>query len=213
VRLRREVGSRHSTAESLALLARVVSVHGDHTAAYALYEESLAIGRDLNNVWLIVPCLDGLASLGARQGEFVRAARLWGAAEVLRESVGMHIAPFERADYEQRVAAARAKLGAEAFASAWAQGRTMTPEQALTMQGSLSTTIVTTPSSTYPAGLTAREVGVLRLVARGLTNSEIAKELRLSEKTIAHHLTHIFNKTTSENRAAAAAFAIRHKLA
>ncbi|OLE03033.1 MAG: hypothetical protein AUG82_07370 [Ktedonobacter sp. 13_1_20CM_4_53_11] len=213
VRLRREVGSRHSTAESLALLARVVSVHGDHTAAYALYEESLAIGRDLNNVWLIVPCLDGLASLGARQGEFVRAARLWGAAEVLRESVGMHIAPIERADYEQRVAAARAKLGAEAFASAWAQGRTMTPEQALTMQGSLSTTIVTTPSSTYPAGLTAREVGVLRLVARGLTNSEIAKELRLSEKTIAHHLTHIFNKTTSENRAAAAAFAIRHKLA
>jgi DNA-binding NarL/FixJ family response regulator len=56
-------------------------------------------------------------------------------------------------------------------------------------------------------------VDVLRLVVRGLTNSEIAQELGLSEKTIAHHLTHIFNKTTSENRASAAAYAIRQGLA
>jgi DNA-binding NarL/FixJ family response regulator len=53
---------------------------------------------------------------------------------------------------------------------------------------------------------------VLRLLSRGLTNSEIAQELGLSEKTVAHHLTHIFNKTTSENRAAAVAFAFRHHL-
>ncbi len=64
----------------------------------------------------------------------------------------------------------------------------------------------------YPVGLTAREVEVVRLVARGLTNSEIAEKLGLSEKTIAHHLTHIFNKTTSENRAAVVAFAFRHHL-
>jgi DNA-binding CsgD family transcriptional regulator len=53
----------------------------------------------------------------------------------------------------------------------------------------------------------------LRLVARGLTSGEIARELKISEKTVAHHLTHIFNKTTSENRAAAVAFAIHHGLA
>ena len=76
-------------------------------------------------------------------------------------------------------------------------------------------TAVTTPAaaSTPGTGLTAREVEVLRLVARGRTNTDIADELGLSEKTIAHHLTHIFNKTGSENRAAAAAFAIRHGLA
>ena len=54
---------------------------------------------------------------------------------------------------------------------------------------------------------------MLRLVARGLTSGEIALELQIREKTVAHHLTHIFNKTSSENRAAAAAFAIRHGLA
>lgn len=74
-------------------------------------------------------------------------------------------------------------------------------------------TIVAPPSPPNPAGLTAREVQVLRLLVKGLTNNEIAEGFGLSEKTIAHHLTHIFNKTTSENRAAAAAFAIRHGLA
>ena len=99
----------------------------------------------------------------------------------------------------------------------------MTPEQAITSQGNAIGTPMVAPAttsssthstaSTYPAGLTAREVEVLRLVARGLTSGEIALELKISEKTVAHHLTHIFNKTSSENRAAAAAFAITHGLA
>ncbi len=63
-----------------------------------------------------------------------------------------------------------------------------------------------------PASLTEREVRVLRLVAAGMSNRQIAEELHLSEKTVANHLTHIFNKILCENRAAAAAFAIRHGL-
>jgi DNA-binding NarL/FixJ family response regulator len=55
-------------------------------------------------------------------------------------------------------------------------------------------------------------VEVLRLVARGLTNAQIAKALVLSEKTVATHLVHIVNKTKSENRASATAFSIRHGL-
>ena len=51
------------------------------------------------------------------------------------------------------------------------------------------------------------------LVAAGMSNRQIAQELALSESTVAKHLTSIFNKTASENRAAAAAFAIRHDLA
>ncbi len=64
-----------------------------------------------------------------------------------------------------------------------------------------------------PADLTEREAEVLLLVARGKSNRQIAQELGLSAKTVANHLTHIFNKTRSENRAAATAFAIHHKLA
>jgi DNA-binding CsgD family transcriptional regulator len=67
--------------------------------------------------------------------------------------------------------------------------------------------------SPLPAKLTQREAAVLKLVTCGKSNSQIAQELVISEKTVIHHLTHIFNKTNSENRTAATAFAIRHGLA
>jgi DNA-binding NarL/FixJ family response regulator len=63
-----------------------------------------------------------------------------------------------------------------------------------------------------PAGLSRREVDVLKLLAAGKSNREIADELALSEKTVANHVTMIFNKTGVENRAAAAAFATRQGL-
>ncbi len=68
-------------------------------------------------------------------------------------------------------------------------------------------------SSPLPAHLTQREAVVLQLVTRGKSNSQIAQELHISEKTVIHHLTHIFDKTNSKNRTAATAFAIRHGLA
>ena len=95
----------------------------------------------------------------------------------------------------------------------------MSPEEALSHQAHekplplTPTATAALPTRSYPAGLTARQVQVLRLLARGMMNGEIARELGLSEKTVAHHLTHIFNKTSSENRAAAVAFAIHHGLA
>jgi DNA-binding CsgD family transcriptional regulator len=64
----------------------------------------------------------------------------------------------------------------------------------------------------YPAGLSEREVGVLRLVARGLSNREIGEELVVSPATVATHLRHIFSKTGSANRAQAVAFAVSHEL-
>ncbi len=221
VKLYREVGSLHGIAESLSQLARVMAAQGNESQAYALCEESLVIARELRHPGLIASCMEGLAQVSVAQGKAARAARLWGAAETLRESASIPRPPIEQATYERSVAHARSQMDEKAFATAWLQGRGMTPGQALSSQEQETTpaaaTAVTTqaPDSTpgYFAGLTAREVEVLRLVARGRTNADIADELGLSEKTIAHHLTHIFNKTGSENRAAAAAFAIRHGLA
>ncbi len=63
-----------------------------------------------------------------------------------------------------------------------------------------------------PGGLTSREVEVLRLVATGMSNNEIAHELTLSEKTVARHLSNIFTKLDVASRTAAAAFAYQHHL-
>jgi DNA-binding NarL/FixJ family response regulator len=67
-------------------------------------------------------------------------------------------------------------------------------------------------ASTYPSGLTAREVEVLRLVAVGNTNPEIAAQLFLSEKTVARHLSNIFAKLEVTSRTGAAAYAYEHHI-
>lgn len=132
VRLFKEIGDRLGTSEALILLAQVVAFQGDYRAAYRIYEECLAIARETNHKWVIASCLEGLASTVVAQEQVVLwAAQLWGAAEALREAVGVPIPFVERADYEHAVAAARNQLGERAFAVRWAEGRMMTLEQAL----------------------------------------------------------------------------------
>jgi DNA-binding CsgD family transcriptional regulator len=63
-----------------------------------------------------------------------------------------------------------------------------------------------------PAGLTAREVDVLRLLARGLSGKEIGAHLGISAKTAANHIEHIYAKIEASNRASASLFAVRHGL-
>jgi predicted ATPase/class 3 adenylate cyclase/DNA-binding CsgD family transcriptional regulator len=227
----RALGLQQHIAYVLSQSAVVSMMQHDETAAGVFYEESLALFRQVKDQEGLAYALRRWGSMAAQQGAAVCAARLWGAAETLSDVDGLRT-PFlriieltdhEQVDYERMVSLVRTQLGERAFATAWAEGRAMTPEQVLAQQGReiAHEPVIPAPQpppatasrSGYPAGLTAREVQVLRLVAKGLTNSEVAEELGLSEKTIAHHLTHIFNKTTSENRAAAAAFAIRHQLA
>jgi HD-GYP domain-containing protein (c-di-GMP phosphodiesterase class II) len=65
----------------------------------------------------------------------------------------------------------------------------------------------------HPAGLSDREVEVLRLLAQGLSNKEIARALTIAEKTAGHHVEHIYAKTGVGTRVGAALFAMRHDLA
>jgi HD-GYP domain-containing protein (c-di-GMP phosphodiesterase class II) len=69
-----------------------------------------------------------------------------------------------------------------------------------------------TPRRAGPAGLTTREVEVLRLVARGLPNKAVAERLVISPKTVANHVEHIYAKIDASNRAAASMFAMQHGL-
>ena len=217
-----EIGQKWYTALSLGMLGKVAAHRGDLVAARALHEESLAIAIASGDKWLTPFCLEELAAVVTAQGEAVWGARLWGAAEALRDMVGSPLPPVFRADYERSVAAARTQLGEKAFTAAWAEGRTMTPEQAFTARGpamiSTSTQVgsLSTPptksSTTYPDGLTAREVEVLRLVAQGLTNEQVAEQLVISPRTVNTHLTSIFGKIGVSSRSAATRYAMEHHL-
>ena len=69
------------------------------------------------------------------------------------------------------------------------------------------------PTDRPPAGLSAREIEVLRLVAAGLSNGEIAERLFLSPNTVKAHIAHVLGKIGVHNRTAATEFALRHGIA
>jgi len=213
--LSREVGERRSTGQLLSLLGAVAAHQGDLATAHALYQESLALARGAGRELAIASGLQGLAGVVAAQGESTWAARLWGLASAMREATGAPIPPVERADYERALASAQAQLGEKTFAAAWEEGRTMTLEQALASQRPVTATqqsIPRSPRPAYPDGLTAREVEVLRLVALGMTDAQVAGQLVLSPRTVQGHLRSIYNKLGVTSRSAATRYTVEHKL-
>ncbi len=213
--LYKEMGHRHGSAESLSAFGKVLAAEADYAAARSQYEDSLEICGALDAKWIIATCLLGLGEVVAAQRQLAWAAQLWGAADALRDALGVPIPPFELADYERALTAARVQLGERAFAAAWAQGRAMTPEQALGAQGQKAAPTSTTTAAppTYPAGLTAREMEVLRLVAGGLTDVQVAEKLILSPRTVHAHISSIYSKLGVTSRSTATRYAIEHHLA
>jgi len=148
-------------------------------------------------------CLEGLAGLAGTRAQGVRAARLWGAAETLRRTISAPPTPEARRYYAQSIAAARALLGEAAWEAVWSEGSAMSPEEAveyaLSEEGA--------PARKSPPAdrraddlLTRREREVASLVARGLTNRQIAQELVISERTVDKHVTNLLKKLNLRSR-------------
>src|ERR1700730_5451903 len=125
------ISLRNSWALSTTSLAKVTAAQGDTTTARVLYEESVLLAMKADDKLNIASALEGLASVVATQGAYTWAARLWGASEALRESIGAPLTAVERPAYERAVAATREYLGQSAFDTAWIEGRGMTPEDVL----------------------------------------------------------------------------------
>ncbi len=214
----REVGEKENASEIVCYLGKVAVLQGDDAAAQRLFQEALAPGYRP----LTLFGLEGLADVATRQGKPVWAARLLGAAQALHETRGTPLPPVWRADYERAVAAARAQLDEKTFAAAWAEGRAMTLEEVLAARELATTSppaLAAQPSPppvkarvTYPDGLTAREVEVLRLVALGLTNPQIAEKLVISPQTVHAHLRSMYSKLGVTTRSAATRFAVEHHI-
>lgn len=211
IELYRELGHRHGMAKSLSIVGKICAMEGDYETAYKQHEESLRIASEMNEKWVAAVYLLELGEVVASLGQMEWAAQLWGVSEALREAAGTPIPRIERAEYEQAVPSARAALGEKLFAASWAQGRAMTPEQALAAKGK-NMFMPAKPVRSYPAGLTAREVEVLRLLATGLTDVQIAEKLILSHRTVHAHISTIYSKVGLKSRSAATRYAIEHNL-
>jgi non-specific serine/threonine protein kinase len=197
--LYREVGDIRNVATCLPSLGMLLLIQGDSERAAPLFEEGLLLQRELKYKAVVYFSLMGMAGVAALRGQPARAARLFGASEALREDIGLSVTPVANAyyDYESYVGAARAGLSEEAFNAAWSEGRTMSPEQAVEYALSAEDTsprAVPEPHVAAPGSLTPREEEIALLIARGLTNRQIASELSVSEHTVANHVAKILRK-------------------
>jgi hypothetical protein len=128
----REMGTTTKTPSTLHNLAYVALHQGDHHKSAALFGESLAIFREQGDKKGIAECLAGIAGVMGAQGKPKQAATLFGAAEATRESLGVTLWPANRIEHDRNVMAVRSQLDEATFETAWAEGRAMTIEQAIT---------------------------------------------------------------------------------
>jgi predicted ATPase/DNA-binding CsgD family transcriptional regulator len=186
---------------------------GDLTLATKLVEDELRLLRELGNKPKISYCLLGLAAIAASRGRLDRAARLWVAAETLREDIGLALVLWDHTatDYEALLENARSQLGEAGWEEAQKTGRDM-PLAEVIEYALAEDQASSAPPEALPAGLSAREAGVLRLVAQGLTNAQIARNLFISPRTVDRHLNSVYRKIGVGSRVAAARFASEHGL-
>lgn len=209
----RVIGSRYGRGIALHGLGLVAWRQGDAVGATGYLRESLTLRQETGERLGIAECLEGLAMVVAGQ-QASRAARLLGAAQVLRETIGAPRPPVERPRYEATVQAARASLGERAFTAARAAGQALSLEDAVgeaLVDEPLAETRVGLPSAARPAAacpslLSPREREVAVLVARGLSNPQIGAALAISERTAEGHVRSILNKLGCTGRAQVAAW-------
>jgi non-specific serine/threonine protein kinase len=214
--LYRQLGEPSMVASVLHNLGYVAQHRGDLPGSVAYFSEGLTVAREHAAQRPIGYCLAGLAGTVGLMGEPERAARLFGAADALLDSIDATVWPIDRAEQERNQSAIRARLSENVFAAAWEAGHTLSPEAVMREASAAISAVTEAPEDTIGAvptstvRLTRRERDVLCVLAEGYSNPEIAARLFISRKTAAKHVTNILAKFGVETRTAAVAYAVRH---
>jgi DNA-binding CsgD family transcriptional regulator len=212
--LARKSGHTWDILEALLILGGSEQALGDLALARALFEEGLSLSQKAGNDSITGKYLAALGNLAVAEQQPHRAARLFGAAEGLLDMRNpMDFDPSMRLDYERDAASVRAQLGEVAYNAAQAEGRAMFLDHLLNSHESTTEPVASKPTSSTksslpaPSGLTARELDVLRLLAEGLSNAQIAARLVISPRTVDNHLVSLYSKLHVSSRTAAARYA------
>ena len=216
----RAAGDRIAAHQALYKLGLLALTENDLDRANEYLREGLSLADEVRDTINAPYFVKGLGQVAGLRGQAVFAVRLLGAAETALRATGS--APYryipDQALQDRIFATARDALGEAAFDEGWRRGRAMTLEKAVdyALEGpeapqKASKEAEEAPQA-FPAGLSAREVEVLRLVARGMTDAQIAGELYISPRTVNAHLRSVYHKIGSSTRAEATRFASEHDL-
>lgn len=186
----------------------VALADGDPPAARVLASELAALAAAARCLFLEAAAAQASGAVELADGDAAGALPYLRKADQMWARAG---APYERARTKLLTARALRTLGDHEVAGTELEAaRTTFRMVGAAPEADLASALLAPPAP--PAGLTAREVEVLRLVATGRSNPQVAADLVLSEKTVARHLSNIFCKLDVTSRTAATAFAYEHGL-
>ena len=188
--------------------ARVLMAQGEPKQAESDAHEALTRAAEIEAHIGVPDILDVLADLAVEAGSHRAAARLFGAAQAIRQRIGVVRFKIYDAGYQAAVTALRDAMGEKDFDAAWAEGSALSTEEAIAYalrgRGERKR-----PASGW-ASLTPAERDVVRLVSEGLANNDIATRLFVSPRTVQTHLTHVYTKLGLTSRVQLAQEAARH---
>ena len=199
------------SALALGARAQVKIAFGEARSAEDDLHDSLAIALQ-HEIFVCVPdALDCLARLACDADSHRESARLLGAAQAMRQRMGtVRLLVFD-ADYDAVATAVRNAIGDKDFETAWAEGAALSTEEAIAYaqrgRGERKR-----PAAGW-ASLTPTELDVVRLVAEGIPNKDIATRLFVSPRTVQSHLRHVYNKLGLTSRVQLAQEATRQMAA
>lgn len=195
-------------------LGRVAVMQGDIPRALHLLRESVSIFHQNNQHIFLAGCLEVLAALSILLHAPRQGARWLGHAQSLHALTPPQrtMLPANNAFYERTVTTIQALLSKEDFAAEFAKGQALSLEYVIheiqtlyipQESASDSPPLDNKPAPLSPSDLTSREIEVLRLLATGMSNHEIAQSLNISPGTVRAHLSTIYSKLAVHSRTAA----------
>ena len=197
-----ELDAQHDLASILRNQGRVCLHLGDIECARALFSQSLAIHQTEQHRAGMAECLIGYASIAILNGKPKVGVRLLAAAAASVRQRTPYVWPTKRIEYNEYLERARSGLTQDEFQAAQLAGSAMSLEQAIDEAQNLPLKPDATPQAIdLPGGLTRRELEVVALIERGLSNREIADELVVSTRTVEKHVANILSKLGLASRA------------
>ena len=177
---------------ALATRARVAIAQNDPDQAERDAHDSLTMAANLKGHLIVPDVLECLAALAASAGGNRAAARLFGAAEAIRNRTGHVRFKIYDAGHDTSLTSLREAMGDNEFDDAWAEGTALSADEAIAYaqrgRGERKR-----PTVGW-ASLTPAELNVVRLVGEGLPNKDIAERLFVSPRTVQAHLSHVYSK-------------------